>query len=347
MLRVLRPALRRILLALPCLALVLATPTAKAEPIELSTRAIALDGSDHLAHRFELRLVGELIFATGFVLESPHPDFGGFSGLAIDCESGAMVAISDKGHYMVARLARTGSGGLRGIARPRIEPLLDLDGRPVDGRMRQDAEEIVVLDDGLLVSFEGTHRLALYDSEPGVLEPRGLPHALETPSGLDESGENKGLEAMTRLADGRLLVLTEGLSSGVDTLAAWVGEPGAWQILHFPITEDFEPTAAATLPDGRVLVLERSYDALSGLARIRISRLANTAFEAGERLEPRELGRLEPPTIVDNMEALAVCPRPRGGAWLYMMSDDNFSAEQETYLLQLVLLPGEHDATTE
>lgn len=316
-------------------------PTALGEPIQIRARSIALDGSDHLAHRFELRKVGELIFRTGFVLESPHPNFGGLSGLEIDCDRGEMVAISDKGHYLVAHLARAADGTLRGLAEARLEPLLDVDGRPVEGRMRQDAEEIVVWDEGLLVSFEGTHRLALYGG-PGTLEPKGTPRALEVPSGLEATHENKGLEAITRLHDGRLLAITEGLDDGPGTLAAWIGAPGAWQRLRFAITETFEPTSAATLANGDVLVLERNYDPHSGRTRIRVSRLtasqlAPAELEAGGRLVSRELARIEPPNLVDNMEGLATCPGPDGHTWIYLLSDNNFSAEQRTLLLQFLL----------
>jgi hypothetical protein len=36
---------------------------------------------------------------------------------------------------------------------------------------------------------------------------------------------------------------------------------------------------------------------------------------------------------VDNFEGIAVVPRPTGGIRLYLVSDDNGSAAQRTYLL--------------
>ena len=42
---------------------------------------------------------------------------------------------------------------------------------------------------------------------------------------------------------------------------------------------------------------------------------------------------MAPPLTVDNFEGIAVVPRATGGIRLYLVSDDNGSATQRTYLL--------------
>ena len=358
-------------------ALTLPSPLT-AKPTPLDSRFVHPSG----AMGRPLEPIGSLQFRAGYSFRSQDENFGGFSGLDIDCATGHVVAVSDRGWYLAARLVLASDGTLRGLAEPRLEPLLDFDGQPVEGRMRHDAEEITRIPEGWLVSFEGEHRIAAYgvyvplsarpDGAPGgegpsaatpptdietaaedstdvqlaasaasdaspTLEPDGVPQPLPTPSGLEATDENKGLEAMTRLLDGRLVLITEGLRTTPQTVAGWVGAPGHWQRFELVATEEFQPTAAATLPTGDVLLQERHYDPDSDTVRIRLSRLEASSLQQDARIESQELGRFEPPLLVDNMEALAVCPADDGGVLVYLMSDDNFSDSQQTLLYQLVL----------
>ena len=52
-----------------------------------------------------------------------------------------------------------------------------------------------------------------------------------------------------------------------------------------------------------------------------------------------ELAQITPPISIDNFEGLAVFPEEKGGAIIYILSDDNFSPFQRT-LLQQFRLPG-------
>ena len=98
----------------------------------------------------------------------------------------------------------------------------------------------------------------------------------------------------------------------------------------------FKPTSAALLPDGGVLVLERRFTLLGGLA-IRVVRLSADEIKPGARLTGEELAFFRPPLAIDNMEALAVRRGPAGETLVYLMSDNNFNPIQRTLLLHFAL----------
>lgn len=285
--------------------------------------------------------VGCLRFRAGFQLTADHQDFGGFSGMAVSADGRWLTAVSDRGRWLVAELRHTADGTLRGLGQAHLGPLRDFDGKPVTGEERRDAEELAVLPDReFLVSFEGHHRFVVVATDgriPPSLSstPRPLPHPAEI-AGADS---NAGMEAVTRLDDGRLLVLSEDLRTNQGRLIGWVGTTGdeSWQRLTLTPTETFRPTSVTTLPAGDVLLLERSYCEETGVVRARLSLIGTAEIVPGAELESREIARLEPPQPVDNMEAVAARSGPAGETLIYLLSDDNFSADQQTVLLQFEL----------
>jgi len=91
------------------------------------------------------------------------------------------------------------------------------------------------------------------------------------------------------------------------------------------------------IPKGDLLVLERKYSALSGVA-IRIRRVALAGLAPGALVDGTIIFTADLNDQVDNMEGLAL-HRDAGGAMvLTMISDDNFSALQRTLLLQFTLV---------
>lgn len=64
---------------------------------------------------------------------------------------------------------------------------------------------------------------------------------------------------------------------------------------------------------------------------------ALTAHRGGQALglgAGAVVAELGPSGPVDNFEAISVERRAAGGLWLFLLSDDNFSAAQRTLLLQ-------------
>lgn len=300
--------------------------------------SLTLDATDA-----SITTVGALRYLSGLHLTADRAEFGGFSGLAVGADGGWLAAVSDHGWWLFAELLDGDDGVLRGLGSARLGPLADDDGRPVQGRARRDAEELVALPEGYLVTFEGDHRASLYGgslAEPSP--PQGIPGPLPYPREVSAQDENEGLEAAALLDDGRLLVIVEGRGPGAGDIPAWIGDPlgdpaAGWQPLSLAPTGTFRPTGAAALPSGDVLLLERSYSPEDG-PKARLSILDRDRLAPGNRPVPRELARLEPPLVVDNMEAVAVRQGLGGEILIYLLSDDNFSARQRTLLLQFELV---------
>jgi hypothetical protein len=204
----------------------------------------------------------------------------------------------------------------------------------LEGKGQQDAEALARgADGGLLVAFEVAHRLWRYPAD--LARRDGRPSALLAPPGLSQAPINGGIEALASLSDGSLLALTEDQETD-GGLAAYLRRDGAWSTLTYRPHGAFRPSGAALLPDGDVLVLERAFSLLGGL-RSRLVRLPGQAIEPGAILEGREIARLQPPLTHDNLEAVAARRGARGETLIYLVSDDNFSALQDTLLLMFAL----------
>lgn len=293
--------------------------------INIRVTPVALDLSD-----FKRRTLGKLTLVSCVELSSGHPKFGGLSGLRISEDGSKLLAVSDQGWWLGAKLGYTPSGALAKVSHARLARLMAPDGRPLPPYKRlSDAEEVAVAtDQGLLVSFERTHRLWLYPL-PGwdLSQP---PRQIALPPWLVSAPVNKGVEAMARLKDGRWLILTEGLEQDGYVLGA-VGLPGAWQPIRYQLSGELRPTGAATLPSGDLVLTERSYSLAKGVA-VRVVTIAAASIQPHAVLKPRVLAELREPLAVDNFEGIAVRAAPKGRTLIYMISDDNYSPIQRTLL---------------
>jgi hypothetical protein len=154
---------------------------------------------------------------------------------------------------------------------------------------------------------------------------------MSAPSGLAQCPRNAGIEAMTRLLDGRLLLIAEGEAASPRATIGWVGRDAEWSSFSYPLIYDprvpqepFHPTSATCLPGSDdVLVLERRYPPVAA----RIRRVARAALERGTGLDGVEVARLDPPLTLDNFEGIDAVAGPRGETLLYLVSDDNNCAK--------------------
>lgn len=275
--------------------------------------------------------LGPLGFAGALEVTSSDRRFGGISGMLVDRDF-RLTAISDTGMWVTARLLIEGDR-LIGISGLDLLAIRDGAGQQLARGFMADAESLARLPDGrLLVGFERWARLRAF-AAPGA---PGL--YFQAPPGVEQLAANEGMEALTLLADGRLLVIEEGLDSALPR-HAWLGGAPGWTGLRYRAEQGFRPTDAAGLPDGGALVLERSFSLFGGFAG-RIMHLPASQLGAagpGTTLQPRELARLAPPLLADNFEAIAVAPRASGGVWVFVASDDNFHPLQRTLLLAFIL----------
>ena len=275
-----------------------------------------------------MRQVGRLHFLGGLDLRSAEPAFGGLSGLDVT-DDGRLTAVTDRGHWFTASIVRDRTGRLVDLTDPALGPLLDPQARPVAGEWR-DAEALERMPGGdWLVSFEGRHRVWRYAAETGGLQ--GRPTPFPTPKGIAAAPLNGGLEALTPLPDGRVLMLAESLRRTGGSRAGWlVGQ--RTEPLGYRTERDFKPTDAALLPNGDVLVLSRYFKLLGGF-KARLERIPAGAIQGGAVLKGELLARFAPPLTVDNFEGVAVARDGDGATLVYILSDDNFHFLQRTLLL--------------
>lgn len=312
------------ILRLLAIFLFAAAPVA-AKPIAVEARPVAIDASTEGEQR-----VGNLVYRGGLELTSAYRHFGGLSALAVTADGRRLTTLSDRGHRFVLPLLYDDDGRLIGVDGADAERLRGLDGKPLRGKKNSDAESLARAGaDATIVAFEQRHRLWRYSSDGGA------PTALPLPPGANDLSRNSGLEAVASLGQGRLFVIAEGRDRA-DDHPAWIGGPSGWQRLTFVPASGFKPTAAARLPDGDVLVVERTFDLL-GFFSARLVRVDASHIKAGNRLQGSLVAVFRQPLTVDNFEGIAARPGPRGKPLIYLISDDNFRDAQRTLLMMFEL----------
>lgn len=276
------------------------------------------------------------------VLTSPHPRFGGWSGLSLTGDR--LVAVSDRGYWFTGTLetdARTGPT-VDGTA---FGALGGLDGQPLGDPILRDAEALVALPDGgHLVAFEREHRIWYYPPATPDAPFAGPARAVTPPPGLENAPVNGGVETLALLADGRLVAIIEG-DSGHGPTMGWLGtrpDPDTmphrvdWQPLTMALRNGFRPTGAAIAANGDLLVVERYFSIPLGFAS-RIRRINADALRPGATLDGPVVFRMNGPPVNDNFEGITTAHMPDGTTRVLVISDDNYSSLQRSLLLVLRL----------
>lgn len=280
----------------------------------------------------ERRNFGALTLLSAFQLVSKDQRFGGLSGLSSGAD-GDLYAVSDHGYWLSARMIVNSDGALKDLVEWKITPLLSTANTPVRGKLR-DAEALTRAGDGsFLVAFEGVHRIWRYSPPPMTFQSTPVPVPIP-PAALQAPG-NGGIEALTTLADGPLLIIAEELANADGSVKAWVLDDGEFTELSYLPAKGFRVTDCATLDNGDVLVLERRYVPL-GILSVRLTHVKAEHLRTGAKLVGKELLKLEQPLAVENFEGMAVRQTSKG-AMILLVSDDNYSPFQQTLLLQFLL----------
>ncbi|MCT2401339.1 esterase-like activity of phytase family protein [Novosphingobium mangrovi (ex Huang et al. 2023)] len=167
------------------------------------------------------------------------------------------------------------------------------------------------------------------------------------PNTISGWGSNTGPEAMTRLSDGRFVLLREAFAGWFERrrhdAVVFEGDPTtgprSWHFV-FDGPAGFSPTDMAQLPDGRLLILMRRLiwpmpQRFAG--RIAIGDPAD--IRPGKAWKVREVARIASSLPVDNFEGLAVVPAGENRLTVWIISDDNFARLQRTILWKLSVDP--------
>jgi hypothetical protein len=290
----------------------------------------------------------DLIYALQLDTKRQNPgtpeEFGGLSSLSVQAIEGDIIvfdALTDQGHLARFSAPNPLTWGLSApppSIQVHLSTIKDPAGRPLRGANQIDSEGLAPTNTGFLISFERDHRLVeLVKTGEGYQSQKG-----PSLSGFDGLESNGGMEALTRLPNGQFLAAAE---YGPDRL----GDPAAKLKAPYWIFDQastgmtaplgtFENQGRFGITDIRVLdqdvwVLKRSYDPASKITLSRLEACDVSTVLAGKPVCNLKLA-LSPPFPMDNYEGLAMMKDPQtGGNLVFILSDDNFSADQSTYLL--------------
>ena len=260
-------------------------------------------------------------------LSSANGFFGGISSMRV--RDGHVMALSDAAYVLEFQFdGRQRETALTVRQLPGIytsrQPDLDSESMtsdPATGKM--------------WVGFEYSNTIRRYSADLGAKE------AWVAPPAMKKWPENQGPEAFVHLPDGRFLLFSEA-SPGPDAsneALIFPGDPTRngknSTLFYYKPPPRFSPTDAALLPDGRVLIVNRHFSIMDGVAAI-LTVIDPRQIRKGRIVPSQIIATLRPPLYIDNMEALSV-EQKDGRAILWIASDDNFNPLQQTILLKFAL----------
>jgi len=290
----------------------------------------------------------DLIYALRLDTQRQTPsvpaEFGGLSSLSVQTVKGDTIvfdALTDQGHlarFSAPNPLTWGAATVPAASQVHLTPLTDAADKPLRGANQIDSEGLAPTDTGFLISFERDHRLVeLVKTGAGYQSQKG-----PSLSGFDGLESNGGMEALNRLPNGQFLAAAEYGPDRLGDPAAKLKAPywifdQASKAMTAPLGT-FENEGRFGITDIRVLdqdvwVLKRSYDPATKITLSRLETCSLSSVLTGKPICTLKLA-LSPPFPMDNYEGLAVMKDPQnGGNLVFILSDDNFSADQSTYLL--------------
>ena len=303
--------------------------------IEVNARPLpSFDTRDHSRVRF-----GSLQYRSGLILTSRFPGFGGLSGLRLDARGERFISFSDKGTWFTGRIVYKGRE-MTGLDDVEAAPMLGPDGRPITARGWFDSESIALDGSYVYIGLERVNRVLRFDFSKGFTRSRG--EIVPVPPAVRKLPFNKGLEALVFVPKdlplaGTLIAISErGLDADGNLMAFLIGGPAPGQF-SLRRTNNFDVSDAVLLPAGDLLVLERKFSMLEGVA-IRIRRIPLKSVCPGAVVDGPSVFEADLGQEIDNMEGIDAHVTPEGDTVLTMVSDDNFSMIQRTLLLQFTLM---------
>jgi len=336
-----RPGVMAGLAVLACV--VTAVAADKADVGDLSPHDIAVSARPVEFGNPGRRGVGRLRYRGGLSLSSSSPYFGGYSGLVIDAKGERFLAVSDSGSWLSGKLGYA-NGQPSAVSEARIGAIPQSDGRPLQRKGHRDAEALVALKPGtaegrFLIAFEAYHRIEEYIFEKGAM--RGPVGRRAIPPQLKGMRSNAALEAATMLRGGAftgaLVLFAESKLSAEGHHSGAMIKGGKPHALFLTRHEDYDITEIASLADGSLAVVERSFNPRALRLGIRLRLIKAGDIKPGALLTGETLLDAGAGQEIDNFEGLAVHETEQGETVLTLISDDNFNFLQRTLLLQFTL----------
>ena len=276
-------------------------------------------------------LTGEVHLLRGWKLTSVSDHFGGYS---------ALLALNDQHLFAASYRGRTMELALNGDRLPTAQ-MAYLSGEAQPEKHLIDVESLTrdPATGRIWIGYEGVN--AIERREADLTRPIRV-----QPEQMQRWSTNQGAEAMTRLHDGRFVVIAEKGKGWEKTLHAgllYASDPvagsaagGAAEEFRFRTPSGYRPVDMVQIPDGRVLILARALH-LQLMPRFTAKLiLADPAkIIPGEIWSGRVIADFDRPIPSDKFEGLAMWPRADGLLDLWLISDDNRAGFQNTYLIEM------------
>lgn len=282
---------------------------------------------------------GPLRFIGGLSLVADSRDFGALSSIRFLDAGERFHAVADTGFFVRGRVVRDAQGKPVNFADVSFEELRDKDGGFSNRKWEVDAESLDVEGDTVTIGFERDHRIVA-----STLGPDGLSHNGRNLDFLIPPAElrsNRGFETLAHapvesaLAGATVVISEKSIDTDGNIFAAVLDGPrkGIFKVVR---RDDFDITDGDFLPDGDLLILERSYRISDGV-KMRIRRISGDAIAGGAVVDGEALLVADLGYQIDNMEGLDVFRAPDGGLRVALISDDNKSILQRNLYLEFEL----------
>jgi len=284
---------------------------------------------------------GALEFVGGLELTGSSYDFGAISAFRFLTPGSDFIAVADTGFWAFGTVTRDAEMRPSGFANYTLQQFVDANGHPVVRKWLSDAEGLAVRDGVATVGLEREHRIAQYHIAPGQM--RDAFKTLDFLIPRYELRLNRGFETVTYSPkdgplQGAIVAITEkSLDKKGDIFGAVLSGPrkGIFTVKRH---DPFDITDGAFLPNGDLLLLERSFSIASGVG-MRMRRIPGNLIAGGaQAIDGPMLIQTNMGYQIDNMEALDVWQRSDGATIISILSDDNMSMLQRNLYLEFRLL---------
>ncbi|MBZ9659285.1 esterase-like activity of phytase family protein [Mesorhizobium sp. ESP-6-4] len=327
---------RRTLFAcvLACASPAIAAPGTPVATVGISARPIS---QFHIG-RDETRF-GPLEFVGGLEMTSQARDFGALSAFRFLKPGSDFIGVADTGFWFFGTITHDADRRPSGVSNFRLQQMVDASGRPINRKWKVDAEGLAVRDGIATVGFERDQRVAQFKIDPDNMKaPIGQ---LDYQIPARELRQNRGFETVTHAypygqhAGGLVVVSERSLDEAGNVYAAIIEGPhkGVFTVRR---DGDFDVTDGAFLPDGDLLLLERSFSIARGV-KMRLRRIYGESVEKGAVADGPVLMEADMGYQIDNMEGLDVWTRDDGALMVSLISDDNHSILQRNLYLEFIL----------
>ncbi len=317
------------------LALPLATnPVSAAEQVEVTARPITTFQIGREETRF-----GPLEFVGGLEMTGSSGNFGALSAIRFLSPGDSFIAVADTGFFVFGTVTRDAGGRPSGIENIRLSPMAARSGKPSEAKREIDAEGLAVKDGEATVGFERDHRIAQFRIDPEAMQPAFRELDFLVPA--HELRQNRGFETLAYAHphgqhEGGLVAVSEKSLDPQGNIFAAIVEGPAKGVFTVRRDGEFDITDGAFLPNGDLLLLERSFSFPVGV-KMRLRRLDGESIAKGQVADGPVLFTADMGYQIDNMEGLDVWRRADGALIVSLVSDDNQSILQRNLYLEFIL----------